>query len=89
METVLLISQNFMLFEMFHDVAVHCMFHNFAARRSERDWAVIGWVGPISLLKQGRMWAFFSHLVLNLGALMLEKSPDTRDFVCCIAFILG
>jgi len=51
METVLLIDQNVALFEMFHDVAVHHVFHNFTAHRSEGDWAVIGWVGPITLLK--------------------------------------
>jgi len=50
-EPVLLISQNVMLFEMFRDVAVCRMFHDFTAYRSEGDWVLIGWVGLIAFLK--------------------------------------
>jgi len=71
---MLLIDQNVVLFKMFHDVAVHRVFRNFNAHRSEGDWAVIGWVGPSAFLKHRYDVGLFPFLILNLGALMLEES---------------
>jgi len=81
-KTVLLIGQNVMLFEMFHDVTLHRVFRNFTADRSDWDWMVIGWVGPIAFLKHmydvGLFPVSYTLLVLNLGTLMLEKSERNK-----------
>jgi hypothetical protein len=48
---MLVIEQDVVGFQMTDDVAMHDMFHDLAANRSQRYWSVVGSFPSISFLK--------------------------------------
>ena len=52
-ESVLIVFQDFVAFEMTHNVAHQYMFHDLTCDGREGDWPVVGWCIMLSFLKDG------------------------------------